>query len=66
MSSIGTELPREMARVRDLLPLYDAIPMGFLAARMMRASLDQAARALAEGDIIAVIRAYEDLKGYSA
>ena len=49
--TLGDALPREMARVRELIPLYDAVPMGYLAAGMMRQSLDVAARALAEGDV---------------
>jgi hypothetical protein len=63
--SLGTELPKEMARVRDLLPLYDAIPAGIFAATIMRHELDNAARALAEGDLPAMIRSYDALKGYS-
>jgi hypothetical protein len=67
MSSLGTELPKEMTRVRDeLLPLYDSIPTGKFAATMMRADLDLAQRALAEGDVIAMIRVYESLKAYKA
>jgi len=63
--TLGHALPREMTRVRDkVLPLYDAEPMGFLAAGLMRQSLDAAARALAEGDVVAMIRCHEDLKGY--
>lgn len=62
--TLGDALPREMARVRELIPLYDAVPMGYLAAGMMRQSLDVAARALAEGDVVAMIRCHEDLKGY--
>lgn len=66
MSSIGEELPKEMARVRELLPLYDAIPTGVFAATMMRADLDRAARALASGDVVQIVEVYESLKGYSA
>ncbi len=62
--SIGTELPKEMARVRDLLPLYDAIPTGIFAATIMRHELDKAARALAEGDLPAMIQSYVALKGF--
>lgn len=66
MKTLGDQLPAEMKRVRDvLLPVYDATPMGHIAAAMMRASLDQATKALAEGDVVAMMRAYEDLKGYS-
>ncbi|MDQ0472821.1 hypothetical protein [Labrys wisconsinensis] len=63
--SLGEALPKEMARVRDdLLPLYDAIPTGIFAATLMRRDLDRAAHALAEGDVVEMMRVYEDLKGY--
>lgn len=63
--SLGTALPKEMARVRDeVLPAYIEIgPLGAIAAAMIRADLDKAARALAEGDVAAMVRAYEALKG---
>jgi hypothetical protein len=65
--TLGEALPREMARVRDkVMPAYIEIgPPGRFALAMMRADLDEAARALAEGDVIAMIRVYESLKGYS-
>jgi hypothetical protein len=64
-NNLGEALPREMTRVRDeVLPEYLAIPMGIFAATMMRQSLDAAQKALAEGDVVAMIRCYEDLKGY--
>jgi hypothetical protein len=66
MDSLGTALPREMARVRELLPIYDGVPRGFIAAGMMRADLDGAAKALAEGDVIEMLRRHENLKNYSA
>lgn len=55
-----------MARVRDkVLPVYVKLgPPRAIAAFMMRASLDNAARALASGDVVAMLRAFEDLKGY--
>jgi hypothetical protein len=66
MDSLGTALPREMARVRDVvLPEYLAIPTGIFAATMMRADLDRAATALAEGDVIEMLRVYESLKEYA-
>lgn len=66
MSSIGIELPKEMARVRDVvLPEYLAIPGGAIAAAMMRSDLDRAAVALAEGDVIEILRTYESLKGWN-
>lgn len=63
--SLGEALPAEMARVRDVvMPPYIEIDAP-VALMLMRASLDRATKALAEGDVAAMIRAYEDLKGYA-
>lgn len=66
---MGTEnlaeaLPLEMARVRDeLLPEYDALGApGVFAAAVLRHDLDDASRALASGDVVAMLRAYEALR----
>lgn len=64
--TLGDALPAEMARVRELLPFYDEIPTGIFAATMMRADLDAAAKALADGDVIEMIRVYQSLKDYKA
>lgn len=66
MSSLGIELPKEMARVRDvLMPLYIGIgPAGGFALALMRAELDRATKALAEGDVVTMIQSYEALKGF--
>ena len=66
MTTLGEELPRQMARVRDeILPVYLEIgPAGAIAAAMMRVSLDRAAKAMIEGDVVEMLRACEDLKGY--
>lgn len=64
MTSLGEALPAEMARVRDLLTLYDAIPTGVFAATMMRMALDRAAKAMIEGDVVAMLRVYEELKEF--
>ena len=66
MNTLADELPKQMARVRELLPIYDAIPTGIFAATMMRADLDRAAKAMAEGDIVEMIRVCKNLEGYSA
>lgn len=65
--TLGTALPKEMTRVRDVVipPYIEIGPAGAIALAMMRASLDEAQRALSEGDVIAMMRAYEDLKGYT-
>lgn len=63
--TLGEALPREMARVRDeLLPLYDSIPTGVLAATLMRLDLDYAAKAMAEGDVVEMLRVYQNLKEF--
>lgn len=66
MSTLGEELPKEMARVRDvLIPQYQSIgPAGAFAIAFMRADLDAAAKAMAEADLPAMIAAYQKLKDY--
>jgi len=65
--SLGTALPAEMARVRDVvLPTYLAIPEGIFAATMMRHDLDLAAKAMIEGDLPAMIAAYQSLKEWQS
>ncbi len=65
--TLGTALPKEMTRVRDVVipPYIEIGPAGAIALAMMRASLDRAQKALAEGDVVAMMQAYEDLKGYT-
>ena len=64
-NSLGTALPAEMARVRDeVMPSYVEIgPAGTFALTWMRKALDDATKALAEGDVVAMLDAYERLKG---
>ena len=70
--TLGDALPREMARVRDeILPQYLALrgmPNVIVEPQimMMGASLDAAATAMARGDVVAMIRAYQDLKEYES
>ncbi len=66
--SLGEALPLEMARVRDkVMPPYVEIgPAGIFALTCMREDLDRAAKALAEGDVAAMISAYQSLKGWEA
>jgi hypothetical protein len=66
MSTLGDALPAEMARVRDeVLPVYlECGPGGAPAAALMRADLDAAAKAMAEGDVVAMLAAHVALKGW--
>lgn len=67
VDTLGDALPREIARVRDeVLPAYLEIgAAGQFAATMMRHDLDAASKAMIEGDTVAMIAAYESLKGYN-
>lgn len=66
MDTLGDALPRETARVRDkLIPLYQECgPAGAFALAMVQSDLDKAARAMAEGDLPAMITAYQSLREY--
>lgn len=68
IQSLGEALPKEMTRVRDvLMPQLIAIgPSGQFALMFMRAALDAAQRAMAEGDVIAMLRCYKKLKEYES
>lgn len=65
--SLGTALPAEMARVRDeVIPMYVEIGApGAIALMLMRAELDAATTALAEGDVVQMLLSYEALKGFT-
>ncbi len=61
---LGVALKREMARVRDeVLPQYEEAGLPG-AASLMCHDLDWAATVLAEGDVVAMLHAYEALKGW--
>jgi hypothetical protein len=65
-NTLGDALPREMARVRDdVMPAYIASgPVGTFALTFMRRDLDAAARAMIEGDVVAMLRCYQKLAEY--
>lgn len=63
--SLGQALPLEQARCRELLTMYKSIgPAGFFGATMIEAGLRRADEAVMSGDVVAMLQAYEDLKGY--
>ncbi len=68
MTSLGEQLPKEIARVRDeVLPAYLEIGVaGQFGAAMIRQSLDAASKAMIEGDVIAMIQAYKELQEIEA
>lgn len=65
-TSLGEALPLEMARVRDeVIPIYQTVgPAANLAIAMMRHDLDRAAKAMAEGDVVEMLRVYQSLKEF--
>ena len=64
MSSVGDEFPKEQARVRELLGFYKSIgPAGAFGALMLEQALQRADQAAISGDVVAILRSYEELKG---
>lgn len=65
--TLGEALPREMARVRDeVMPAYREIGMaGAPALVMMRNRSRPRREGDGQGDVVAMLRTYEELKGYS-
>ena len=57
-------LHKEMNRVRELIKEYEALPdgVGFIGSSIMKVSVSQAEKAIEDGDVVAELRAYEDLK----
>lgn len=66
IDTVGDALPREMARIRDeVIPVYQSIgSAGGFAIAMMKQDLDAAAKALATGDVVEMMRCLAELKGY--
>jgi hypothetical protein len=65
-TSLAGALPLEIERVQELISICMSIPMGHLAASMMRASIMQAHQSMMDDDVVAMLQAYEDLKGFTA
>jgi hypothetical protein len=66
--SLGEALPKEQARVRRLILRYRD-PMlngaGNMAAALMEQDLQKADKAVMEGDVVEMIRCFENLKGWN-
>lgn len=63
MNTLGTELPKEQARVRKVLGHYKEIGQaGAFGAANIEISLRNADQAVISGDVIKMLGAYEDLK----
>lgn len=64
VDTLGDALPREITRVRDvLIPAYlECGAVGLFAVTMMRQQLDDASKAMIEGDVVGMLRVYKALK----
>ena len=61
--SIGEDFPRELARVRDVLRMYEEVgPPGAFAASMIRNDIEEAEAAQASGDVVRIVAAYARLR----
>lgn len=64
MSSVGEDFPKEQARVRELLGIYKGLgPVGGFGAMVIEAVLKRADEAAMSGDVVAILRSYQELKG---
>lgn len=63
--SLAEAFPKEQARCRELLAEYKALgPVGTFGAMAIEATLREADRAVAEQDPVAMMRAYERMRGH--
>jgi hypothetical protein len=61
--TLGESLPLEIQRCQDLLVQYKAIgPVGAFGHAMISAEIAEAHKAMMEGDLVGMLRAYEKLK----
>lgn len=58
--TLAEALPQEQARVRELLGVYS---VGIFGAAMLESELRLADQAAMSGDVVAMLRAYERLRG---
>lgn len=65
-ASVGEALPDEIARVTKLIALYATLEggAGRFAIAMMQRAIKSAGDAMVSGDVVAMVRAYDDLKGF--
>lgn len=63
MSTVGEDFPKQQARVRELLSEYRGLgPNGYFGALMLERTLREADEAMASGDIVRILAAYQALK----
>lgn len=55
-------LQEELKRNRELLQLYEEIPSGQFGAAMIKLAINNAEKAMAEGDTVKMMQCYKELK----
>ena len=67
METLADALPKEIARVREVLGNYQAIgPAGMFGAAFIEQDLRKADAAIMSGDVVGMLQAYETLKQIEA
>ena len=61
--TLGSDYPKQQARVREVLEAYEEIgPSGAFGAMLIKADLKEAEEAAMSGDLVRMIKAYQRLK----
>lgn len=55
----------EMNRVRLIIKVYEETPAGNFAASLMKISIKECEKAIANGDVVAMVKSYQDLTDYN-
>ena len=64
VTTLAEELPRQQARVREMIPIYRECGRHHTFLAGVEESLRKADEAAAAGDVVGMLRAVEDLRGY--
>lgn len=63
MSTVGSEFPKEVARVHELRDAYrDIGPAGAFGLSMIDQALVRATQAQSSGDVVEIVRSFEELR----
>lgn len=63
--SVGEDFPNQQKRVRELRQAYvDIGPAGRIGLMFIDQALERADRAAISGDVLEILRSYEELKGF--
>jgi hypothetical protein len=64
IETLGDALPKQIARCQELLKEYAALgPVGAFGYAVIQQEINTAINATAQGDVVAMLRAYEALNG---